>query len=172
MNSSLHNIDFEMLPTSTHAIKTNVAIEIDSETNAIYTLLPPAPPSPSPSHSIENTETETMQTVLTLEIPSDVNNEEINSGNFHYIKDHNSRIIMENGYKAVNITKLWCFLKKPIESFSFSDSPEVRIIYNKMEELGYYGHSGFSFGWTMRNLQDIAIHGERSFKRNWKNKET
>jgi hypothetical protein len=33
-----------------------------------------------------------------------------------------------------------------------------------MEELGYGGHSGASFGCTMRNMQYLAEHGEEKFK--------
>jgi hypothetical protein len=33
-----------------------------------------------------------------------------------------------------------------------------------MEELGYDGHSGASFGWTMRTMQYIANHGEKKYK--------
>ena len=32
-----------------------------------------------------------------------------------------------------------------------------------MEELGYNGHSGYSFGWTMRQMQYIAEHGESNY---------
>jgi hypothetical protein len=46
----------------------------------------------------------------------------------------------------------------------FSNDPRVNIIYNKIEELGYTGHSGASFGFTMRTMQYIATHGERKFR--------
>jgi hypothetical protein len=35
-----------------------------------------------------------------------------------------------------------------------------------MEQLGYYGHSGSSFGLTMRTMQYIARNGEEKFKKN------
>jgi hypothetical protein len=32
-----------------------------------------------------------------------------------------------------------------------------------MEELGYTGHSGTSFGWTMRSMEFLAKHGKDEF---------
>jgi len=34
---------------------------------------------------------------------------------------------------------------------------------SKMEELGYSGHSGSSFGWTMRMMEFLAKHGREAF---------
>jgi hypothetical protein len=143
-------------------IETDDSIDIKSTT---YQVLPPVPPYTS-------SETEQDQTVLRLELPSDLDNdnENVHSGNFQYIKDKHSREMIENGYNAVNQTETWGFLKKAVDSYTFSDAPEVQLIYKKMEELGYHGHSGCSFGWTMRNLQSIAINGEINFRRSWKNK--
>ena len=36
-----------------------------------------------------------------------------------------------------------------------------------MIELGYDGHTGFTFGWTMRQIQSIAKQGEKKFMENW-----
>jgi hypothetical protein len=50
----------------------------------------------------------------------------------------------------------------------WSNDKEVNLIANKIIELGYDGHSGFSFGWTMRQLQYIAINGEEKYMDNFK----
>ena len=42
---------------------------------------------------------------------------------------------------------------------------EVKTIYRKIEELGYTGHSGFSFSWTLRQMQYIAQYGEKKYMR-------
>jgi hypothetical protein len=55
-------------------------------------------------------------------------------------------------------------VEKPIDSFMCSGDKRVRDIYNKIEELGYHGHSGSSFGLTMRNMQYIARNGAEDFK--------
>ena len=38
-----------------------------------------------------------------------------------------------------------------------------------MEDLGYDGHSGSSFGLTMRNMRFIALHGLEEHKKIWLN---
>ena len=83
-------------------------------------------------------------------------------GQFLYIKEESTREMLHNGYQAITILELWNYMKKNTDSYmySYNNDPNISIISNKMNELGYYGHSGFSFGWTMRQLQQIAIHGE------------
>jgi hypothetical protein len=85
-------------------------------------------------------------------------------GEFKYINSKHSRNMLQNAYQAINQTETWNFVKKDIESFSFSNTTEIKLISNKMTELGYYGHSGVSFGWTMRQMQFIAKNGEEAFK--------
>jgi hypothetical protein len=41
----------------------------------------------------------------------------------------------------------------------FSSAPEVSRISAKIAELGYHGHSGASFGFTMRAMEYIAKNG-------------
>ena len=41
------------------------------------------------------------------------------------------------------------------QGFMFSDDSKIRIIGQKMET----GHSGTSYGWTMRYLERLAKHG-------------
>ena len=38
-----------------------------------------------------------------------------------------------------------------------------------MEDLGYDGHSGSSFGITMRNMRFIALNGLEEHKKIWLN---
>ena len=38
-----------------------------------------------------------------------------------------------------------------------------------MLELGYIGHSAYSFNWTMKQMQFIAKFGEEKFKENYIN---
>jgi hypothetical protein len=90
--------------------------------------------------------------------------ENIIPGQFEYIKDNWTRDMLINAWQAINITETWDFVKQPIESFMFSNDPRVNIIYNKIEELGYTGHSGSSFGCTMRTMQYIATYGEKKFR--------
>jgi hypothetical protein len=86
-------------------------------------------------------------------------------GEFKYIKCKSSREMLQNAYQAVNQTETWSFVKRDIESFSFSNAPEIWRITDKMVELGYDGHSGSTFGWTMRQMQTIAREGEQAYKK-------
>jgi nanoRNase/pAp phosphatase (c-di-AMP/oligoRNAs hydrolase) len=88
----------------------------------------------------------------------------LGNGQFEYINDVWTREMLINAWQAINLTELWDFVKQDIDSFMFSHDPRVTRIYNKMEELGYGGHSGASFGFTMRNMQYLAEHGEEKFK--------
>ena len=90
--------------------------------------------------------------------------ENIIPGQFEYVKDTWQREIIVNAWQAINLTEMWSYIKQDIDSFMFSDDPRIAIIYNKMEELGYTGHSGASFGWAMRTIQYIANHGEKKYK--------
>ena len=88
----------------------------------------------------------------------------IEDSEFNDIKDNHMREMLVNAYKAVDATKSWEWLKGfSDESFMFSRSERIGIISRKMEELGYHGHSGASFGMTMRQMELIAKHGKAKF---------
>jgi hypothetical protein len=88
-------------------------------------------------------------------------------GSFDYVSDNILKTMLKNAYDAINLTETWEFIKQDIESFMFSTSPEVTIIFEKMIEIGYSGHSGCSFGWTMRQMQFIAKKGEQEYKKKY-----
>ena len=120
-------------------------------TQDIIVVTPPSPP-------------DTSEMVI---IPPITPKDYYKQGNFDYIKCQKSKEMIENAYKAVNQLELWHFMKKDCESYMMTSSPEINKIANKMIELGYDGHSGFTFGWTMRQIQSIAKQGEKKFMENW-----
>jgi hypothetical protein len=88
---------------------------------------------------------------------------------FSFIKDGMTRRNMENGYVAVSQLELWEWFKnytlREGEGFMFNDHPNVTKIGNKMHELpDSPGHSGFSFGFTMRHLHYVAQNGLDQYK--------
>jgi hypothetical protein len=88
----------------------------------------------------------------------------IEDSEFNVIPDTNIREMLVNAYKAVNATDSWEWLRGFNEqSFTFSRCEKIGIISSKMEELGYHGHSGTSFGITMRQMELIAKHGKDQF---------
>jgi hypothetical protein len=86
-------------------------------------------------------------------------------GKFEYIADVYERLMLSNAWQAITMTETWNFVREPIESFMMSNDNRIWIITAKMGELGYNGHSGCSFGWTMRQMQYIARNGEENYKK-------
>ncbi len=88
----------------------------------------------------------------------------IQDSEFNNITDRHTREMLENAYKAVCASEAWDWLKNfDEESFMMSKSPMIWKITKKMEELGYTGHSGCSFGCTMRYMELLAKHGKNEF---------
>lgn len=94
---------------------------------------------------------------------SQVHDETFIKGQFMYVKDKNSREMLVNAWNAINQLELWNYMRRETYSYMFRDDEEILKITLKMEELGYNGHSGFSFGWTMRQMQYIAKYGEETY---------
>jgi hypothetical protein len=84
-------------------------------------------------------------------------------GEFLYIEDSYSRKMLVNAWNAITQLELWNYMKQEQDSYMWSKDNEISSIYSKMEELGYTGHSGGSFGWTMRQMQYIAQNGEDKY---------
>jgi hypothetical protein len=89
----------------------------------------------------------------------------IGDGKMDYIKDSRNKIMMTNAWQAITQTNNWYFISQQIESFMWSNDQRIYDITLKMEELGYDGHSGCSFGYTMRSMQLLAQKGEEEFKK-------
>ena len=94
-----------------------------------------------------------------------MNNEHLS--NFNYVNDTSCREMLLNAYQAIQLTETWDFMKQDINSYTSSNSNEVKLISNKMSELGYNYHSGSSFGWIMRHMQIIAQNGLEAHKEYW-----
>jgi hypothetical protein len=91
---------------------------------------------------------------------------QMQSSDFLNIKDESSRFMLENAYQAITISEGWDFMKSFNDNqngFMFSSNPMTGKIMSKMDELGYSGHSGFSFGWTMRMMEFLAKNGREAF---------
>ena len=135
---------------------------MSSESFESYNIPPPIPPIPpiisglyiiNPDKLTNNNQ---IQQEQTYEKPFE-------EGLFNYIKDQHSRKILVNAWNAITQLNLWDFMKKQQESYLLDNEPEIMMITNKMNELGYDRHSGCSFAWTMRQIQYIARHGEKKY---------
>ena len=91
--------------------------------------------------------------------------------NFSYLNNQNYQEMFLNAYQAIELTEMWNFMKQDIDSYMWSRSNEVRIISNKMSELGYNFHSGSSISLTLREMQFIAKYELEAHKKKWLEKE-
>jgi hypothetical protein len=85
------------------------------------------------------------------------------NGTFKYIKSDSDQKMFSTAYKAITMTENWDYIKKMESCFG----PESDCIYNKIEELGYDGHSGASFSYTLQSMKYISLNGEENFKNNY-----
>lgn len=145
----------KMVEQFPHLTNPNYISSPDSDTKKCdaFTFRPPSPPKNNSESSLDS-----------LAISSDTNSSSIGDGKFEYISNYNDRVMFINAWQAITQTNLWDFVREPIDSFMWSDDQRLKVISKKMEELGYDGHSGISFGSTMRNMQQLAKHGENNFK--------
>lgn len=90
----------------------------------------------------------------------------ITDAEFNTISDEHNRFMLKNAHQAITSTEYWHYMRTFNEqSFMFSNSTAVSTILKKMSELGYDGHSGCSFAWTMRQMEFLAKNGKLAFLR-------
>ncbi len=89
----------------------------------------------------------------------------ITDAEFNYnIYDKNNRIMLKNAYQAITNAEAWDWMKNfQGESFMFSNDAMIGKISRNMVTLGYDGHSGGSYGWTMRCMEHLAKNGKDAF---------
>ena len=88
-------------------------------------------------------------------------------GKFNYIKDSHTKQMLVSAYNAITLTENWNFMKMNTGNYMFSEYPQAQQIYNKIEELGYNGHSACSFAFIMRDMKYIAKKGEEEFMKEY-----
>ena len=81
------------------------------------------------------------------------------AGNFSFIKDSMWRVMCEEMYAAVTAADAWTAMKEdPGDGgFMFSGAPVVSKVSAHLNDT--VGHSGSSFGITMRTMQRLARVG-------------
>lgn len=87
------------------------------------------------------------------------------SHNYNELFGKNDAMMLEDADKAITECGLWDWLRdytpEDGKGFMFSEHPNLTRINNAMK---YGGHSGSSYGWTMRNMEYIAKHGWTLFE--------
>ena len=90
---------------------------------------------------------------------------DISDAEFNYnIYDSNNRIMLKNAHQAITNAEAWDWIKNfQGQSFMFSNDAMIGKISKNMVALGYDGHSGSSYGWTMRCMEYLAKNGKDAF---------
>jgi hypothetical protein len=74
-------------------------------------------------------------------------------------------IMLADAYIALTKTDLWEYMRKPStpgkDGFMFCTDAELVTLSHAMK---YSGHSGVSYSWTMRVMEDIAKRGMEGHK--------
>ena len=82
-------------------------------------------------------------------------------GDFSFIQDSETRIILADLYWAVCQTDTWNLMREePKGGYMFTTDERYNYIKAAMT---YPAHSGASYGWTMRSIQFIAQKGWNAF---------
>jgi len=110
-----------------------------------------------------------MNQPLILTDANNTNSINKGDGTFEYVNNKHYRLMLQNAFAAISQTENWDFVKQDPgpNGFMGSSSPKIWIITKAMEKLGYDGHSGCSFGETMRSIQYLALYGEELFRKSY-----
>ena len=87
-------------------------------------------------------------------------------GDFSFVKDKETQIMFNDAYQAITKADAWDYMKTDPgkDGYMFTQSDILAKINTKMT---YDGHSGASYGWTMRVMQRLARIGWEAFVRKY-----
>jgi len=88
-----------------------------------------------------------------------------NFGDYSWMKDASSREICVDAHKAITDLGLWDWMKTVTapadKGFTYWYPRPAEL--EKIDALLTSGHSGSSYGWTMRQMEYIAKNGWESY---------
>jgi hypothetical protein len=85
---------------------------------------------------------------------------------FEYVSNKNDREMLSTAYQALTLLEAWDYIRST-DHFMFNNNDILNKISNKIEELGYDGHSGSSFAYTLQSMKFISLNGEEKFKNDY-----
>ena len=88
---------------------------------------------------------------------------------FDFISNPYNKEMIATAYEAIHQLELWQFMKTYNKGFECATDHQFYIIYEKIEELGYNGHSGVSFSLTLNEMKKIADYGIEIYKEYYNN---
>jgi hypothetical protein len=84
-------------------------------------------------------------------------------GDFSFISDSSQRIMLEDMYAAVEKADAWEDLRADPGPGGFMYGAHDLVTRIDRKLIDRIGHSGATFGITLRSIQYIAIHGWEAF---------
>lgn len=87
-------------------------------------------------------------------------------GDFSFVQDTQTREMFDDAYHAITVAEAWDAMRSgPGEGgYMFSDFPKREAINANIK---YWGHSGASYGMTLRQMQLLARIGWERFVLQW-----
>lgn len=89
----------------------------------------------------------------------------ITRGDFSFILRDSERVMLEDAFQVISTTEgAWEYLARPDIpdpncGFMFTRDPFLLKLGNQIDRDGKIGHSGSTYGCTMRQMEYIAKHG-------------
>jgi len=89
---------------------------------------------------------------------------------FSFVKNSMTAMMLEDAHGAITKAGAWDYMKTdPGEGgYMFTRNETLDAINVHIDTDNCIGHSGSSYGWTMRQMQYIAINGLEEYEKRYK----
>ena len=89
---------------------------------------------------------------------------------FSFIKDVMTVMMLEDAHRAITKAGAWDYMKTDPGKggYMFTTNETLTAINAHIDMDNCIGHSGASYGWTMRQMQYIAINGLEEYEKLYK----
>ena len=90
-------------------------------------------------------------------------------GEFEFVKDNSTKEFLKSAHRAISLCELWNWMRiyepHADKGFMWSKTPELdRLNQQMFKDPINSEHSGSSYGFIMRQMEDIAKNGYENFK--------
>ena len=91
------------------------------------------------------------------------------NGEFDFVKDKFTKEFLKSAHRAISLCELWDWMRiyepQADRGFMWSKTPELdRLNQQMFKDPINSEHSGSSYGFIMRQMEDIAKNGYENFK--------
>jgi hypothetical protein len=91
---------------------------------------------------------------------------EVSKGDFSFINNYSTRVILEDIYNAIDKNELWDYIKedKTIHEYNMVNYRQKDLIIKTMQHYYIYINS---FDWSLDQMQSLAKKGWESYVSEW-----